>query len=339
MNPIPVGPVLLRQILISYRADVPVMVHGPHGSGKTQVIAEAARSIGIDTLSLDLSLLEPPDLIGIPVVEAGRTHFRPPASLPTGGRGLLVLEEINRCPRYMQAPAFQLLTERTLNEYHLPLGWLPIASVNDAEDGYQVEDLDAALLSRFAHLYVRPDPQAWCAWARSHNVHDAIVDFVARNPDIFVKSSSNPRSWTFASALLAAWEAGADRQIDDLLALLIGIVGETWALAFLQVYQGGERPPDPEDLIDNYRVWRKQIRAWIGDRKLDLVAAAWQALRTRLDDEKFRAAALSDPTRRSNIQAFSQDLPADLRANAVAWLAERGFVADEASLPSPRKRP
>jgi hypothetical protein len=36
---------------------------------------------------LDLSLLESPDLVGLPVIEGRRTHYASPAELPSEGRG------------------------------------------------------------------------------------------------------------------------------------------------------------------------------------------------------------------------------------------------------------
>jgi MoxR-like ATPase len=102
MQTIPVGPALLELLVLAYRADQPVLLHGRHGVGKSAVLAAAAAHLGIGLIVRDLSLMEPPDLLGIPRVgEDGRTHYAVPAFLPQTGRGLLVFEELNRCPRYM----------------------------------------------------------------------------------------------------------------------------------------------------------------------------------------------------------------------------------------------
>ena len=114
--------------------------------------------------------------------EDGRTHYAMPTFLPQTGQGLLVFEELNRCPRYMATPCLQLLTARQLNDYGLPRGWLPCAAINDAEEGYGVEELDAALLSRFLRVKVVPEVTAWVQWARaSQHVHETIVAFVEQS--------------------------------------------------------------------------------------------------------------------------------------------------------------
>src|SRR5262249_55410972 len=156
------------------------LLEGHHGIGKSEVLKQCASELGIDCHIRDLSLMEPPDLVGMPYTEDGRTRFAAPATLPQPGtRGLFILEELNRCPRYMLAPCLQLLSERCLNDYRLPPGWLPCASINPAGEGYQVEELDGAVLSRFVRLRVVPDVDEWLEWAEEHRVHDKVRAFVA----------------------------------------------------------------------------------------------------------------------------------------------------------------
>ncbi len=151
MLTIAAGRPLMEVLELAYAADQPVLLHGNHGVGKSQILAEAAACMKIACVTRDLSLMEPPDLVGMPRIgEDGRTHFAAPDFLPWDGAGLLVFEELNRCNRYMQAPALQLLSARRLNDYVLPPEWLPCAAVNDASDGeYTVEPLDEALAARF----------------------------------------------------------------------------------------------------------------------------------------------------------------------------------------------
>ena len=94
--------------------------------------------LGVQTVVLDLSLLEPPDLVGLPIVTAGRTTYALPQVLPSDGAGILMLEELNRAERYIQQPALQLLTARTLHEYRLPDGWICCAAINPQDGDYQV---------------------------------------------------------------------------------------------------------------------------------------------------------------------------------------------------------
>ena len=199
---IPVGPRLGAVLELAYRARRPVLLEGPTGVGKSEIVREVAGRLGIATVVLDLSLLEPPDLVGLPVIYEGRTAYALPAILPRDGAGILMLEELNRAERYIQQPALQLLSARKLHTYELPADWVCFAAVNPETADYQVTPLDRALRARFLTLAVRADRSTWLAWAQTHGVHPAIVA-LAQEHERFLDDVP-PRTWTYTSEILAA---------------------------------------------------------------------------------------------------------------------------------------
>lgn len=199
---IPVGPRLVAVLKVAYRAKRPVLLEGSTGVGKSEIVHQAAEALGVQCTILDLSLLEPPDLVGLPVIKDGRTTYAPPQLLPLGGEGILLLEELNRAERYIQQPALQLLTARRLHEYVLPDGWSVVAAINPEEGEYQVTPLDPALRSRFLCLNVSADRRCWLTWAEAHDIHPAVLR-LARNHDEFLDHVP-PRTWTFVSEVLRA---------------------------------------------------------------------------------------------------------------------------------------
>ncbi|MBL8193979.1 MAG: AAA family ATPase, partial [Blastocatellia bacterium] len=114
MQKVVAGQQLIDLVKLVYQANQPLLLYGKHGVGKSELLGDAATNLGLQLIVRDLSLMEPPDLIGIPRIREGKTFYAPPSFLPTNGKGLLVFEELNRCPRYMQTPCLQLLTSRTL---------------------------------------------------------------------------------------------------------------------------------------------------------------------------------------------------------------------------------
>ena len=76
-----------------------MLLEGPTGVGKSEIVRHVAQALAIETIVLDLSLLEPPDLVGLPVVRDGRTEYALPHVLPKEGAGILLLEELNRAER------------------------------------------------------------------------------------------------------------------------------------------------------------------------------------------------------------------------------------------------
>jgi hypothetical protein len=195
-----VGPRLEAVLDLAYRARRPVLLEGPTGIGKSEVVRKTADRLGVGTVVLDLSLLEPPDLVGLPVIQNGRTAYALPQVLPQGGAGILMLEELNRAERYIQQPALQLLTARRLHEYELPPDWVCFAAVNPETAEYQVTPLDRALRARFLTLAVRAERSAWLAWAETHDVHAAVIALAQTHERIL--DDVSPRTWTYVSELL-----------------------------------------------------------------------------------------------------------------------------------------
>src|SRR5262249_48906663 len=244
------GRQLIDLVTLCYHADEPLLLVGTHGIGKSEILEQAAAELGIGYIVRDLSLMEPPDLVGMPKSDGKVTRYLPPAFLPTDGKGLLVFEELNRCPSYMRGPCLQLLTARCLNDYQLPKGWLPVAAINPADADYEVEELDPALLSRFTCVRVVPDKKEWLAWGEARGLHQDVLGYVASDPKIF--SDTNPRSWTKVSRhLRAAEEEGAAKNI--LEAAVAGCVGTERAVAFHKHRKGVvETPPTAKELLGDY---------------------------------------------------------------------------------------
>ncbi len=320
------GDAVIEVIELARLANQPVLLAGRHGVGKSSLFEQAALRQGIDIIVRDLSLMEPVDLIGIPKInEIGRTEYHPPSFLPKEGSGLLVIEELNRCPRYVQVPCLQLLTARRLNDYVLPPEWLPCAAVNDGEQ-YLVDELDDALTSRFVQVRVKADSASWVAWARHEgDIHERIVEFVEQSPGIFDDPQSNPRAWTYASNLLKGWEEAQTR--DDVLAVaLAGLVGETWAAAFLGFFGlDDSRPLQAQQIVESYLRHRSRFKTWVDSTRLDLVSASLNNLKQRLHRQRDYDVVVHDPETKTNVEQFFFDLPPDLRTSVRGWLKDRDF--------------
>jgi hypothetical protein len=234
---IPLGARLEAVLEVAYRARRAVLLEGPTGIGKSEVVRAMTDRLGIKLCVLDLSLLEPPDLAGLPVIEQGRTTYALPHILPTEGQGILMLEELNRAERYIQQPALQLLTARTLHEYVLPEGWVCFAAINPEGSEYQVTSLDRALRARFLELRVRADRAAWLAWAQVQKIHPGVLALVQTHERVF--DDVPPRTWTYVSHILHALRP---TDMDDGVLLrdaLGGYLPPTWVETLLATRDAG----------------------------------------------------------------------------------------------------
>ncbi len=322
MLTVPVGRRLIDLITLCYRAAVPLLLEGRHGIGKSEIVAQAAQELGIKFVALDLSVMEPPDLVGLPTTTGDVTRYAPPSILPTSGNGLLMLEELNRCQRYMRSPALQLLTARTLNEYRLPDGWQMVAAVNPAAGEYQTDDLDPALLSRFVRVEVVPDRDEWLSWARKAGIHTSVITYAEQDESIF-DGDGNPRAWAYVSRLVRAADPDpVSREI--LLTAVAGLVGPERAVAFDTFLDGGIRPLTLGDL-QHYAQRRKDFLGWVESGRLDLVEASLRNVKVALQKLTTYEEARQNKSLWRDLARFFSDLPPDLCDEARIWFHDHEY--------------
>lgn len=318
MREVVAGPEAIEVLVLCHAADVPVLFFGDTGVGKSELMAAAAAAIHGEFISFNTPIVDVLDLPGLPMVIDGATTFAPHARLPRSGRGLIFFDEIGRGSAPVQAAALQLLTERRLNDYKLPPGFLPVAATNDG-DGYQVGDLDPALLSRFVCIRVVPSITTWLAWAEANGIHPAVLDFAALHSDLFRARTSNPRAWAMVSNIVHAATPGTST--GALEATISGLVHD-WAPAFLNHLHGSERVLRPHQIIERYPDVRPQVLSWMAGKRIDALHATFVALLQHLADIDLSALSAQQI---AHITAFIKDLPADFRHMWAEWSDDRGW--------------
>jgi len=321
------GKTVLDTIMLAYAAGKPVMLEGRHGVGKSQLIEQAAKELGVGCIVRDLSLMEPPDLIGLPCQENGRTRYSPPSFLPDSGKGLLVFEELNRSEKYMMAPCMQLLTARTLNDYKLPDGWMCIAAINPSTDGYDTQEMDAALMSRFIRVTVEADVKEFIKWADANDVHPSIGRFLRNTPDIFAVPESNPRAWTWASDVLHAYEKGGSGNEGLLNVAIAGLVGDALGTAMVQSYLNGEEPILADTIIRDYDRHRQTVRHWAKAKKLDLLNSTAHNVLVAMQNVDVCAEIGNSEPMQTNLAAFISDLPAEIGKRLMKAAKQAGALS------------
>ena len=203
-------------VLVAKEVSLSTMIWGPPGVGKSSVIAQVAAGAKISLIDLRLSQFAPTDLRGLPVPiagdqpEQGCSVWYRPEFLPRGGRGILLLDEINMAPPAMQGIAQQLILDRRVGNYTLPDGWFVWAAGNRKEDRASVFEMPAPLANRFLHLEVLPDFESFKEYALDHLFDEQVIAFLAFRPTLLHKLDPqrpnwpSPRSWEMASQLRKA---------------------------------------------------------------------------------------------------------------------------------------
>jgi len=325
MKRIKAGKPLVEFIKLCYLANQPPLLVGKHGLGKSQILEQSAEELGIDYICRDLSLMEPPDLVGMPKIDEETTRYLPPAFLPRTGKGLIVFEELNRCPSYMRSPCLQLLTARALNDYQLPKGWLPCAAINPAGGNYEVHELDNALLSRFVKVEVIPDRNEWLAWAGEEKLHPDILEYVSSDNKIFTDTS--PRDWCMASAFLQKAGKVSEAILDVALA---GVVGRERAMVFKGFKKGSMPLPTPMQLLKGYNDpninYQRKVLAWKQNGQLDVLENLVYSMKVLFQDSDAYHVVADKKVGAKALLGFLTDLPSDLSMELAEFLTELGYA-------------
>lgn len=313
---VPVGPRLEKVLTLAYRARRAVLLEGPTGIGKSEIVRGVAASLGVETRVLDLSLLEPPDLVGLPVVKDGRTHYALPSVLPQSGSGLLLLEELNRAERYIQQPALQLLSARRLHEYELPEGWICVATINPQSSEYHVTTLDKALRARFLQLTVRADRGAWLAWAQTHGIHPGVVALAQAHERVL--EDVPPRTWSYVSDVLSALSPGELADGTLVRDALGGYLPAAWVEALLASRDGwGARLGfDVRALLSSYApgsALAKEVLSFKERGQTDRIDELVRRLAPLLSGPEAGVLASQKQLTLASFEALLADLPGDRR--------------------------
>ena len=272
---------IVQAIGISIQANIPVLLWGGPGNGKTSTINAIGRALGYHTEVVLGSLSEPSDFAGLPVVtDTNEVVMAPKAwakRLSKVDKGLLFLDEITTVPPVTQAALLRVILEGVVGDLKLPDGVSRIAAANPPEMAAGGFDLSMPLSNRLVHIDWDLPFQSWSIgmlsgfedpvipklpsdWkSRLSLSRVAVVSYLRTNPNGLYslpkdeakanKGWPSHRSWDMVSKILAS--CNSINANDEIINLLIkGAVGPGAAIEF-QTFMSKVDLPDPEELLDN----------------------------------------------------------------------------------------
>jgi len=231
MRPAYVTNILEREFLSTREGHhTPVMLWGPPGVGKSQMVVQVGERHDVPVIDVRLSQMAPSDLRGIPFRVEDTVEWAIPAMLPDaerhGPEGILFLDEITSAAPSVSAAAYQLILDRRLGEYQVPQGWAIFAAGNRQGDRGVTYTMPAPLANRFAHFEVESHLDDWVSWAYRHGIDERLIAFLRFRPDLLFDfdpahnpvAFPSPRSWEFAHRALQKFGDGGGLLVDTLQA-------------------------------------------------------------------------------------------------------------------------
>ncbi|MFF9101324.1 AAA family ATPase [Streptomyces rubrogriseus] len=273
----------LEALTLAVAADLPVLLWGEPGIGKTAALTQLATALDLPLTTVIASVHEPSDFSGLPVVgddpaEQG-VPMAPPdwaVRLVRAGRGLLFLDELSTAPPAVQAALLRLVLERRIGALRLPPGVRIVAAANPRSSAADGWELSPPLANRFVHLQWTHDQDVVVrglggTWPRAalpsldpgglrgavRYARRAVCEFLTARPGLVHRLPSgetrrggawpSPRSWEMTLCLIAfATAAGSSREV---LSLLVrGTVGDGPGLELMASLDRMDLP-DPETLL------------------------------------------------------------------------------------------
>lgn len=273
----------LEALTLAVAADLPVLLWGEPGIGKTAALTQLAAALDLPLTTVIASVHEPSDFAGLPVVgddpATQGVPMAPPdwaVRLVRAGRGLLFLDELSTAPPAVQAALLRLVLERQIGSLRLPAGVRIVAAANPRSSAADGWELSPPLANRFVHLQWTYDhdvvvrglggtwPRATLPRLDPQRLPDAVA-FARRAVCVLLSARPalvhrlptseagrggpwpSPRSWEMTLRLIA-FATAADTSREVLSMLVRGTVGDGPGLELLASLDRMDLP-DPEVLL------------------------------------------------------------------------------------------
>lgn len=231
---------------------IPYWVSGP-GIGKTTMIKDIAKSMGLKPVALLGSQYDPAELAGwaLPIEGGDRMKRSIPDWFPDGSEPtLLILDEMPQSTVAVQNIFAQMVNEHRVGSHLLPDNCYIVAAGNRTSDKAGTNTIPTHLRDRLLYVEIEADVEDTIAYFSSIGVDERICGYLRHRPDYlhqFDKDADacpSPRSWERMSTILKF-------PIDPLCMTyaMNGQIGKAAAADFMGYLKVTLQMPDIDDLI------------------------------------------------------------------------------------------
>ncbi len=227
--------------IISLKRQRPIFLVGAPGIGKTAIVEQIAKELGIGLVSYSITHHTRQSALGLPFIKDkeynGKTYRISEYTMSeiiasvyekmeeTGvNRGILFLDEINCVSETLSPAMLQFLQYKVFGQHQVPDGWIVVTAGNPMEYNQSAHEFDMVTQDRLKRIDIEPDYNIWREWAINENIHPCILSYLdIRKEDFYKvettidgKSFVTPRGWVDLSAMMKLYEIN-NIEIDELL--------------------------------------------------------------------------------------------------------------------------
>ncbi|MFV0465100.1 MAG: ATP-binding protein [Lachnospiraceae bacterium] len=209
----------------------PILMMGPPGIGKTQIMEQIASECGIGLVAYTITHHTRQSAVGLPFIKEEEfnskrysiteyTMSEIIASIYKKMKdtdiqeGILFIDEINCVSETLAPTMLQFLQYKTFGNQAVPDGWIIVTAGNPPEYNKSVRDFDMVTLDRVRRMDLEPDLPAWKEYAREQGILPSILSYLDIRPKNFYRVESDvdglsfvtARGWEDLSTLLAVYK-------------------------------------------------------------------------------------------------------------------------------------
>lgn len=209
----------------------PILLMGPPGIGKTQIMEQIAGECDLALVAYTITHHTRQSAIGLPfIVEKvydGQTRSVTEYTMSeiiaavydrmeASGKkeGILFIDEINCVSETLAPTMLQFLQGKTFGNQAVPKGWIIVAAGNPPEYNRSVRDFDVVTLDRVKVIPVEADFEVWKEYAWQAGIHGSILAYLEIRRDQFYRMETavdgkrfvTARGWQDLSELICSYE-------------------------------------------------------------------------------------------------------------------------------------
>lgn len=199
----------------------PLLLIGPPGIGKTQIMAQIAKECKIGLVSYTITHHTRQSAVGLPYIKEeefeGKTYSITEYTMSeiiasiyqkikeTGIKeGILFIDEINCVSETLAPTMLQFLQNKTFGNQRIPEGWIIVAAGNPPEYNKSVREFDMVTLDRVRYINVEANYHIWKKYALSRHLHPMILSYLELKPSQFYRIETSIDGMEFVTA--RGWE-------------------------------------------------------------------------------------------------------------------------------------
>ena len=185
----------------------PMLLMGPPGIGKTQIMQQIAQECNIGLVAYTITHHTRQSAVGLPFIKEktfdGKSYsvteytmseiiYSIYQYMEESGKkeGILFIDEINCVSETLAPTMLQFLQCKTFGNQAVPEGWIIVAAGNPPEYNRSVHDFDFVTLDRVRKIDIEADLDVFKGYARARHLHPFILSYLELRPQNFYRTEN-----------------------------------------------------------------------------------------------------------------------------------------------------